>query len=95
MVLEAITIGAIGVAYFTGNTVRKQKMRQIGSQVADVTKDVAGDVLNQTKHLIYKIQKNRAKKIPKNGNSFFTFVSFDFKAILDITRTFKTPLGEE
>ena len=62
MVLGAITIGAIGVAYFTGNTVRKQKMRQIGSQVADVTKDVAGDVLNQTKHLIYKIQKNRAKK---------------------------------
>ena len=62
MVLGAITIGAIGVAYFTGNSVRKQKMRQIGSQVADVTKDVAGDVLHQTKGLIYKIQKNRAKK---------------------------------
>lgn len=62
MVLGAITIGAIGVVYFTGNTVRKQKMRQIGSQVADVTKDVAGDVLYQTKGLIYKIQKNRAKK---------------------------------
>lgn len=65
MVLGAITIGAIGVVYFTGNTVRKQKMRQIGSQVADVTKDIAGDVLNQTKHLIYKIQKNRTKKNTK------------------------------
>ena len=93
MVLGAITIGAIGVVYFTGNTVRKQKMRQIGSQVADVTKDIAGDVLNQPSIWFIKSKKTGLKKIPKNGNSFFTFVSFHFKAILDITRTFKTPLG--
>lgn len=62
MVLGAITIGAIGVTYFTGNAVRKQKMGQIGSQTADVAKDVACDVFNQLKRLVYKIKKSKSSK---------------------------------
>ena len=36
MVLEAITLGVIGVAYITGDDDRKQKMRKIGSEFVDV-----------------------------------------------------------
>lgn len=59
MVVVLIIVGLIGVIYFTGDVQRKQKMRKIGGQIADVTKDTVDDSVNLTKKFVYKIRKNK------------------------------------
>lgn len=53
MLLEMITIGAIGVTYLTGDKNRKEKMRKIGSSIVDVT--------GKTKELVKKKRKAKLK----------------------------------
>ena len=67
MVLGIITIGAIGVTYFTGSKERKEKMRKIGSGIVDVTKEVAVEVAGKTKELVKKIKENQDSK-PTDNN---------------------------
>jgi hypothetical protein len=67
MVLELITIGAIGVTYFTGSKERKEKMRKIGSGIVDVTKEVAVEVAGKTKELVKKIKENQDSKTTDNN----------------------------
>lgn len=66
MVLEIITLGAIGVIYLTGDKERKDKLKKIGSGVVDVTKDVTRDVAEKTKTLI---KKYKAKKADETNNN--------------------------
>lgn len=62
MVLEAITLGVIGVTYVTGDAQRKQKMRKIGSDLVDVAKTTAQDTVAFTKNTIEKVKANQAAK---------------------------------
>lgn len=62
MVLEAITLGVIGVTYATGDDQRKQKMRKIGSDLVDVAKDTAKDTVDFTRDIIEKIKAARTEK---------------------------------
>ena len=62
MVLEAITLGVIGVAYITGDDDRKQKMRKIGSEFVDVAKTTASDTVAFAKKSIQKIKDKKADK---------------------------------
>ncbi len=53
MIAEVITLGLIGVAsYVTGDSSRKSKMRQIGSDIVDVAKDVGNSTVQVTKDFI-------------------------------------------
>lgn len=53
MIAEVITLGLIGVAsYVTGDSSRKSKMRQIGSDIVDV----AASTVQGTKDLVNKIK---------------------------------------
>ena len=65
MVLEAITLGVIGLAYVTGDAERKQKMRKIGSDFVDVAKTTASDTVDFTKRTIQKIKAKKADKAGK------------------------------
>ena len=57
MIAEVITLGLIGVAsYVTGDSSRKSKIRQIGSDIVDVAKDVAASTVQGTKDLVNKIK---------------------------------------
>lgn len=67
MVLGIITIGVIGVTYFTGSKERKEKMRKIGSGIVDVTKEVAVEVAGKTKELVKKIKESQDSK-PTDDN---------------------------
>ncbi len=61
MVLGIITVGAIGITYLTGDRKRKDKMKKIGFGIVDVTKDVAGDIVDFTKNIMSKIKENNQK----------------------------------
>jgi hypothetical protein len=67
MVLGIITIGAIGVTYFTGSKERKEKMRKIGSGIVDVTKEVAVEVAGKTKELVKKMKEKQDSKTTDNN----------------------------
>lgn len=67
MVLEAITLGVIGITYATGNDSRKQKMRKIGKEIAEVAKETASDTTSKAKDLFEKIKSKTAEK----SGSFF------------------------
>lgn len=67
MVLGIITIGAIGVTYFTGSKERKEKMRKIGSGIVDVTKEVAVEIAGKTKELVKKMKEKQDSK-PTDDN---------------------------
>jgi hypothetical protein len=67
MVLEMIAIGVIGAVYVTGNKDRKEKMRNIGFGIVDVTKDVVIGATIKTKELVKKIkEKNDSKPTDSN-----------------------------
>lgn len=67
MVLGIITIGAIGVTYFTGSKERKEKMRKIGSGIVDVTKEVAVEIARKTKKLVKNIKEKQDSKSADNN----------------------------
>ena len=67
MILEIITIGAIGLTYFSSNEERKEKMHKIGSEIVDVTKEVAIEVAGKTKELAKKIKEKQNSKSSKNN----------------------------
>ena len=67
MVLELITIGAIGITYFTGSMERKEKMRKIGSGIVDVTKEVAVEIAGKTKKLVKNIKEKQDSKSADNN----------------------------
>lgn len=62
MAVVIIVFGLIGVTYLTGNALRKQKMRKIGSQIFEVIKETIGDFIILIKNLFYKIKKNWTRK---------------------------------
>mgnify|MGYP003441308845 FL=1 len=67
MVLEIITIGAIGVTYFTGSKERKEKMHKIGAGIVDVTKEVAVEIAGKTKKLVKNIKEKQDSKSADNN----------------------------
>ena len=50
-----IALGVIGVTYVTGDSQRKQKMRNIGSQIVEVTKEATVSAAKTTKNMIQKM----------------------------------------
>ena len=60
-----IALGVIGVTYVTGDSQRKQKMKNIGSQIVEVTKEATVSAVKTTKTLI---QKNKAKHNAETNN---------------------------
>lgn len=56
MVLGVIALGAIGAAYVTGDSLRKQKMRKVGSDCVEIATDTAVDVFDKSKELFEKIK---------------------------------------
>ena len=67
MVLEIITIGAIGVTYFTGSKERKEKMHKRGAGIVDVTKEVAVEIAGKTKKLVKNIKEKQDSKSADNN----------------------------
>lgn len=67
MVLEIITLSAIGVTYLTGDKNRKEKMRKIGAGILDVTKEVAVEVAGKTKELVKKMKEKQNSKTTDNN----------------------------
>lgn len=67
MVLEIITLSAIGVTYLTGDKNRKEKMRKIGSGIVDVTKEVAVEIAGKTKKLVKNIKEKQDSKSADNN----------------------------
>lgn len=64
-----IALGVIGVTYVTGNPQRKQKMKNIGSQIVEVTKEATVSAVKTTKTMIQKIKaKHDAEKNNKGDN---------------------------
>ncbi len=62
MVLEAITLGIIGITYATGDDGRKSKMRKIGKEIVEVAKDTVSDTTSKAKDLFEKIKMKTAEK---------------------------------
>lgn len=62
MILEAITLGVIGVTYVTGDAHRKQKMRKVGSDIVEITKAATRDAVAFTKDTIEEVKAKRAAK---------------------------------
>ena len=60
-----IALGVIGVTYVTGDSQRKQKMRNIGSQIVEVTKEATVSAVKTTKNMI---QKMKAKHDAASNN---------------------------
>ena len=64
-----IALGVIGVTYVTGDSQRKQKMKNIGSQIVEVTKEATVSAVKTTKTMIQKIKaKHDAEKNNKGDN---------------------------
>ena len=64
-----IVLGVIGVTYVTGDSQRKQKMKNIGSQIVEVTKEATVSAVKTTKTMIQKIKaKHDAEKNNKGDN---------------------------
>lgn len=62
MILEAITLGVIGVTYVTGDAQRKQKMRKVGSDIVEITKAATRDAVAFAKDTIEEVKAKRAAK---------------------------------
>ncbi len=60
-----IALGVIGVTYVTGDSQRKQKMRNIGSQIVEVTKEATVSAVKTTKTFV---QKMKAKHDAASNN---------------------------
>lgn len=57
MILEIISAGLIGAAYFTGDEKRKEDMRCIGSKAMSVAKDVARETAEKAKIAVESLRK--------------------------------------
>lgn len=60
-----IALGVIGVTYVTGDSQRKQKMRNIGLQIVEVTKEATVSAAKTTKTFV---QKMKAKHDAASNN---------------------------
>lgn len=64
-----IALGVIGVTYVTGDSQRKQKMRNIGSQIVEVTKEATVSVAKTTKNMIQKMKAKHDNASNNKGDN--------------------------
>ncbi len=62
MIFSLITLGVVGTVYLTGDAEKKLRMREVGSEIAGITKDTALDIAAFTKSSVSKIRAKRAAK---------------------------------
>ena len=59
----------IGVTYVTGDSERKQKMKNIGSQIVEVTKEATVSAVKTTKTLVQKIKAKHDAETNNKGDN--------------------------
>ena len=64
-----IALGVIGVTYVTGDSERKQKMKNIGSQIVEVTKEATVSAVKTTKTMIQKIKAKHDAETNNKGDN--------------------------
>ena len=64
-----IALGVIGVTYVTGDSERKQKMKNIGSQIVEVTKEATVSAVKTTKTLVQKIKAKHDAETNNKGDN--------------------------
>ena len=64
-----IALGVIGVTYVTGDSQRKQKMKNIGSQIVEVTKEATVSAVKTTKTLVQKIKAKHDAETNNKGDN--------------------------
>lgn len=62
MIISLITLGVVGAVYLTGDAEKKLRMREVGSEIAEITKDTALDIAAFTKSSVSKIRAKRSSK---------------------------------
>ena len=62
MVLEIVTLGVIGATYISGDKERKEKMKTIGHDIVDVTKETVFTCGRGINAMCNKIKEKREAK---------------------------------